>query len=208
MILTSCIAYTCKLLDNENKFMTVGVAAIDRVQMSEVFSDTNFNECWTCRRDKELMVIDNDSSHKSEFSNEDSDRNRALTICNEDHTIIVLLSIDNALVSGRHGGIADCALFDEAKFRLVEFKTNALGNSEQSIRDTFDKALSQLKETLTFFSEKYNDQEIKFDKVFHITCHVVTSNSFPKSKAVKQEYQLSFAEDTGFELGFSDKIYW
>lgn len=49
---------------------------------------------------------------------------------------------------------------------------------------------------------------IHFEDATVISCHIVVSHSFPKSKAMKQEFQLAFAEETGYALNFSEKTYW
>lgn len=191
--------------------MAVGVLAIDKLKMDEAFASnmhSPFNQCWTIRMDKELMVVDDDTLKYSHFSNDINEEQKALMVINNNNKEIVLLSIDNKLISGLQGGIADCALFDDIQFRFVEFKTNALGNSEKAVRDTFDKATSQLVATYQLFTDRLNEVDIQFSDAVTISCHIVVSHSFPKSKAVKQEYQLAFADEYCMELSFSEKTYW
>lgn len=191
--------------------MNVGVKAIDKLKLSEAFSKgtyKKFNDCWTFRMDKTLMVIDDNDEKISKFSDNEDDEPNALLIINEENKEIVLLSIDNKLIKSYPGGITDCAVFDEEQFRFVEFKTNAYGNSEEAIRDTFDKAVSQLKNSLELFTERLNNVNINFLDSTDIKCHIVTSETFPKSKATKQEYKYSFADETGIELNFEHKTYW
>ena len=191
--------------------MAVGVLAIDKLKMDEAFASNThspFNECWTVRMDKELMVVDDDVLKYSQFSNNINEEQKALMVINNNNKEIVLLSIDNKLIAGHIGGIADCALFDDEQFRFIEFKTNALGNSEKAVRDTFDKATSQLIATYQLFTDRLNEVDIQFNDAVAISCHIVVSHSFPKSKAVKQEYQLAFADENCMELNFSEKTYW
>ena len=130
-------------------------------------------------------------------------------VINENNKQIVLLSIDNKLIKDHEGGIADCALFDDKLFRFVEFKTNAYGNSEQSVRDTFDKATGQLKETICVFKDRLQKVNIQFEDAVTISCYVVVSQRFPKNRAVKQEYQISFSdENNNIALFFPEKVYW
>ena len=130
-------------------------------------------------------------------------------VINENNRQIVLLSIDNKLIKEHVGGICDCALFDDKQFRFVEFKTNAYGNSSEQVRETFDKATSQLKETIHVFKDRLQKVEIQFEDAVTLSCHVVVSQRFPKSRAIKQEYQISFAdENNNIGLFFSDKTYW
>ena len=101
----------------------------------------------------------------------------------------------------------DCPT-EEEQFRFVEFKTNAYGNSEQAVRDTFDKAVGQLTETIKVFEDKLEEVSIQFKDSITLCCHIVTSQRFPKSKAIKQEYQINFADENNIPLYFSEKTYW
>lgn len=76
------------------------------------------------------------------------------------------------------------------------------------MHDTFEKASHQLKETIHVFSDRMEKVGISFNDAIVISCHIVVSHSFPKSKAMKQEFQLAFAEETGYALDFSEKTYW
>lgn len=192
--------------------MAVNQSAIDNLRLDEAFATGTlrpFNECWTVRMDRELMIVDDDTEKYSRFSNNEEELQKALLVINENHREIVLLSIDNKLIRDHEGGIADCALFDDNQFRFVEFKTNAYGNSNEAVRDTFDKATGQLKETIRVFKDKLQKVNIKFEDAVTLSCHIVISHRFPKSRAIKQEYQMSFAdENNNIELSFAEKTYW
>ena len=192
--------------------MAVNQRAIDRIKLDEAFATETykpFNECWTVRMDSELMVIDDDDEKFSRFTDNPDDEQKALMVINENNRQIVLLSIDNKLIKEHVGGICDCALFDDKQFHFIEFKTNAYGNSPEQVRETFDKATSQLKETIHVFKDKLQKVDIVFEDAVTLRCHVVVSQRFPKSRAIKQDYQMSFAnENDNIALYFSDKIYW
>jgi hypothetical protein len=146
--------------------MAVNQAAIDHLRLDEAFGIETykpFNDCWTVKMDRELMVVDDDIEKVSRFSDDEAELQRALLVINENYRQIVLLSIDNKLIKEHEGGIADSALFDEEQFRFIEFKTNAYGNSEQAVRDTFDKATDQLKETIHVFKDRLQKVNIQFE---------------------------------------------
>ena len=184
--------------------------AIDELKLAEAFTQPHkpFDECWSVRMDSELLVIDDDDTHATRFSDDDDDVGRALMVVNEKNKEIVLLSIDNMLVAYRQGGITDGALFDTEQFHFIEFKTNALGNSEQAVFDTFDKAVGQLRETIKVFVEKMESQSVSLTDARQVYCHVVVSERFPRTRATRQAYSLQFFDETGIELSFSDKLYW
>lgn len=192
--------------------MAVNQQSIDSIRLDEAFATNTyrpFNECWTVRMDSELVVIDDDEEKCSRFSNNLDDLQKALLVINKNNKQIVLLSIDNKLIVNHEGGIADCALFDDKQFHFVEFKTNAYGNSSEQVRETFDKATSQLKETIRVFRNRLQDVNVVFEDTITLSCNVVVSQRFPKSRAIKQEYQISFAdENNNIPLFFPEKIFW
>lgn len=158
--------------------------------------------------DSELLVIDDDDTHATRFSDDDDDVGRVLMVINEKNKEIVFFSIDNMLVASRQGGITDGALFDIEQFHFIEFKTNALGNSEQAVFDTFDKAVGQIRDTIKVFVEKFEPQGVNLTDVRKVYGHVVVSERFPRTRATRQDYCLCFFDETGIELSFSDKLYW
>ena len=189
--------------------MAVNQVAIDRLRLDEAFTQkmlhSAFNECWTVKCDELLLVVDDDEKKYSRFGADNEDIGRGLLVFNEQKCEIVLLSIDNKLLTGIQGGIADCALFDDKQFRFVEFKTNAEGNAKKN----FDKATGQLKNTIQVFKDRLQTVEIQFEDAVVLSCHVVVSNTFPRCQATMQDYQFEFATDTGgILLSFDSETYW
>lgn len=186
--------------------MSVGIDPIDKLQLDVAFGK-RFEKAWTVRADKRLLVIDDDVDHGSKFSDSEDDEPRALVVLNEKNKLIVLLAIDHQLIDNHPGGIADCAVFDENKIEFVEFKTNAYGNSEEAIRDTFDKACGQLEETLVVFKNQLLAVGVDLFQAMVVECRVVVAHRFPRATATKQDYCLQFASDTnGIELFFERQV--
>lgn len=185
--------------------MSLGVSEIDSIELAEAFPGNdgyaNLEECWSSSQNSEIIVIDNDA-RVCQFSTEpEVDRHRGLLLVNNSNHNIILLMIDNKLISNKPGGIADCAVFDMFQFLFVEFKTNALGHSQPAIEETFDKAISQLTETIKLFRKRA-------EKIFSyrkIMCHIITNHSFPRANAMKQNYIYSFWQENGLELSFESK---
>lgn len=192
--------------------MAINQSAIDRLRLDEAFSAGTvrpFSDCWQVRMDSLLSIVDDDDDKTTRFSDDEEEQWKALVIVNERNRQIVLLSIDNKLIKNHPGGIADCAIFDERQFRFVEFKTNAYGNSEQAIRDVIEKAMSQLVETIKVFRGRLKIVSICLEECAKLSCHIVLSHSFPRSKALKQEYQILFAdENEGLGLCFEERTHW
>lgn len=181
--------------------MAVGIENIDKLKLDIVFG-SRFDNAWTVRTDTKLLVVDDNDTKVSRFSDDKSDEYRALMVVNEKHKLITLVAIDHVLINNHPGGIADCMVFDDSKLEFIEFKTNAYGNSDESIKDTFDKACNQLKETLVVFRDKLKLVGVDLINVMAIECRIIVSQRFPKATATKQDYKLKFANDTKIELFF------
>lgn len=186
--------------------MTIGIDIIDKLKLDLAF-DNHFDDCWTVRTDSKLLVIDDDVNRKSRFSDDEMDEERALIIINSHNKVITLISIDHALIENHPGGIADCAVMDNQKIAFVEFKTNAYGNSDESIYDTFEKASNQLKETLHVFGCRLSTLGIDLREVMAVECRIIVSHRYPKASAFKQDFRALFAQETnGIDLYFERLI--
>ena len=193
--------------------MAVNQKAIDHLRLNEAFAEKMlhraFDECWTVKCDELLLVVDDDETKVSRFGAADKDIEKGLLVFNEQKREIVLLSIDNQLLKSVQGGVADCALFDDRQFRFVEFKMNAEGNNDRAVRKTFDKATSQLVNTIKIFKDGLETVEVSFADAVALRCHVVLSKSFPVSRSIMQNFQMEFALNTdGIPLDFSSETYW
>ena len=150
--------------------MAVNQGAIDRLRLDEAFSKKllhrAFDECWTVKCDQKLPVVDDDATRISRYGSESDDIEKALIVLNENKREIVLLSIDNQLLKSVQGGVADCALFDDRQFRLVEFKTNAEGKSDRAIRKTPEKAGKQLGNTISIFRNSLETVDVALSDAF------------------------------------------
>lgn len=193
--------------------MSVNQKAIDRLRLDEAFAEKMlhraFDECWTVKCDELLLVVDDDETKVSRFGAANEDIEKGLLVFNEQKREIVLLSIDNQLLKSVQGGVADCALFDDQQFRFVEFKMNAEGNNDRAVRKTFDKATSQLVNTIKIFKDGLETVDVSFADAVALWCHVVLSKSFPVSRSIMQNFQMEFALNTdGIPLDFSSETYW
>lgn len=193
--------------------MSIGIESVDRLRLDEAFTGKMVHlplaDCICVKCDERLLVVDDDETKCSRFVKEGDDVGKALMVINEKKREIVLLSIDNKLLTGIQGGIADCAIFDDKQFRFVEFKTNAEGKSTRAIQNTFDKATGQLRNTIQVFKDRLQTVDIKFEDAVVLSCHIVLSHNFPRSMATTQNYQYEFATDTGgIMLSFDSETYW
>jgi hypothetical protein len=192
--------------------MAVNHVAIDRLRLDEAFTTKMlhkaFNECWSVKCDELLLVVDDDESKVSRFGTACEDVEKGLLVFNEQKREIILLSIDNQLLKGVQGGVADCALFDDKQFRFVEFKMNAEGRSLKAAHNAIEKAEQQLKNTIRIFSEGEKNVNVDFENAVTLSCHVVLSRTFPATQSAIQNYQMTFAAETGIYLSFDSETLW
>lgn len=151
-----------------------------------------------------LYIIDDDKAHHSRLASADEILSGGFTGYNPTRKCLHLLSIDNMLMKNTPGGVADCAMFCLDNFAFIEFKTNAEGRTNKSSEETYNKAISQLKNTLRIFSDKLKSVGIDFAIHITIVSHIVVSTRFPRSSASELNYMVEFFDNTGTDLSFDN----
>lgn len=179
---------------------------IQHLRLYSAFKDLACNvlSCIEVNNSSYVYIIDDDTQKCSRFAKFDEDTEICFCGINCNNHNLHLLAIDNKLLSNVPGGIADCALFNSEHFALIEFKTNAEGNSQASVEYTYRKAINQLKNTITIFSNRLKNVNIDFYKQINIAPYIVVSTKFPRSLAMEQNYAIHFANDTLLELNFGN----
>ena len=71
---------------------------------------------------------------------------------------------------------------------------------------TFDKAVSQLKETIHFFENKLSTLSLDLKSSSDVSCRIILAHSFPKATAAKQDIELAFLEEEGLDLSFESQL--
>ena len=93
-----------------------------------------------------------------------------------------------------------------AYFHFVEFKTNAICQSDAGVEETYEKAIQQLISTLELFKEVLAKVKIDFLEKLHVECHVIVSSVFPRNNASEMTKAWIFAQKTGISLSFENEI--
>lgn len=183
--------------------------AISQLKLRFAFRGYNPSvlQCIDNTKEQEIMVVDDEQTHVSHFTQDENQRLRCVLVKNASQKEFYLLAIDNCFISNRPGGIADCALFDEKQFNFVEFKTNAMGNSIPQIEYTYRDALGQLDTTYTLFRNKINAAGVNFDHVVEVRCFITVANHFPRQSAIEQNIVKEAADsDNHLDLSFEPEI--
>lgn len=152
--------------------------------------------------DSFVYVVDDEAMKVSRLASKEEGETYGFIAENACNTPMFLLPIDHKLLDSLPGGVTDCALFDEKTFAFIEFKTNASGNSSNSIEYTYNKAVSQIENTLAVFKSCMANAHLDFLKTIRVMAFVVVSPMFPRANATEQSLTVDFATRTGLELSF------
>lgn len=180
--------------------------AIKRLKLSRAFKGYNPSvlDCCEFSSEVRIMVVDDDYTH---ISQHEEDFNRCCICSNPNRHELIILPLDKKLIKQRVGGIADGAAFDESKFAFLEFKDQAQGNTPDSIKGTYTKAISQLTNALQLFDNKLKNIKIDFRTTINIVCHIIVSDKFPRASALEQNMMIDFAmTNKGVGLSFEREI--
>lgn len=180
--------------------------AFTGLKLMQAFKGYNpsVTDCMEITSAERIMIIDEGFTH---ITDDPMDAGRCCFAINPSLHELVVLPLDKRLVKQRDGGMADGAVFDASKFAFLEFKDQAEGNSESLIQYTYDKATSQLEAALQLFRQQIASCGINLDDQREVECHVIVSESFPRSKAREQAMMTAFALDTdGVTLSFEREV--
>lgn len=183
-------------------------AAVKNLKLCQAFWGHNpkITDCIEEVSDSEFYIEDNQKVGYT-IKVESPTQDKTCRILNSSQDTAVLLPIDNKFIKNKENGIADAAVFNAGNFHFVEFKTNAEGNSDYAVAETYKKAMDQLKETLNLFESKLNAIKIDFRKQVNIECNIIVSETFPRNKATEMTNAIQFAKDSkGISLEFENEI--
>ena len=161
-------------------------------------------DCVDSRNDTQLRVVDDNAACVSRFAGADETAD-CFFADNHAGRLVHLLAIDHKLLSNIPGGVADCAVLHEDRFCIVEFKLNAEGNSVEAVNYTYDKAVSQIENTLAIFERKIREAGVDFYTATEVVCNVVVAEKFPRASATEQHLLVQFADAHQLDLSFDNR---
>lgn len=183
-------------LPNEVKHLRLGSAF-------RSFTNT-FSNCIETTSDKRFFIVDDGYTR---ISNLQEDEHRACIANNPNSHQVIVLAIDHKLIAQRVGGMADGAAFDMNNFYLLEFKDQAQGKTIQSIEETFDKAMLQLRQALNLFIDRTREVGVDLMKEVNVEAHIIVNDMHPRISSIEQSRMLAFPMDNnGVPLSFDRQI--
>ena len=154
------------------------------------------SQCIKSSTDEMIYVADKEQEHYSDFVTSHSIEyllGKVMTIHNEQQKEIVLVQIDNKLISSSsYQPRCDCAIADKEAFRFVEFKTNALGISDNAYSQTYETAMRQLSASIQLFADKTKRIGFPLKDRRKLSAHICTSVRFPRIQTSEIGYAVKF----------------
>ena len=168
------------------------------------------SQCIKSSTDEMIYVADKEQEHYSDFVTSHSIEyllGKVMTIHNKQQKEIVLVQIDNKLISSSSSQPrCDCAIADEESFRFVEFKMNALGNTDNAYSQTYETAMRQLSASIQLFADKTKQIGIPLKDRRKLSAHICTSIRFPRIQTSEIGYAVKFGLLEHLPLFFDNEI--
>ena len=154
-----------------------------------------------------IWVTDDEDAGHSVFVTDTNgvNKNKLLKVFNPNATTLFLWRIDGAMF--QRLSKCDCALLHDKLMHLVEFKANALNQSDKSIEANYDKASNQLAITYEQFLDLYEKAGKDLWDVFHdIDAMIVFDKTVPQDNAYQKKVKKQFTDRTLLKLEFGNDI--
>ena len=168
------------------------------------------SQCVKSSTDEMIYVADKEQEHYSDFVTSRSIEyvlGKVMTIHNKQQREIVLIQIDNKLISSSSSQPrCDCAIVDVDTFRFVEFKTNALGNTDNTYSQTYETAMRQLSTSIHLFAGKTQQIGFPLKDRRKLSAHICTSIRFPRIQTSEIGYAVKFGLLEQLPLYFDNEI--
>lgn len=194
----------------------MNLSVIERLSLKDAFNDLAVFNDVKCADDllKELL----DHSDKSTVYIYDSvdlghsviiddtygvGRDRVFVVENNHKSSLFLLRIDGLLFA--KDTKCDCAVISSNELNFIEFKSNAANRTEEAINDNYEKASSQLLNTLREFRCRYAKINKSLDELVNIECFAVFNRTVPRNSATQKRISANFLrESKGVKLKFEN----
>ena len=168
------------------------------------------SQCIKSSTNEMIFVADKEQERYSDFVTSLSIEyllGKVMTIHNKQQKEIVLVQIDNKLISSSSSQPrCDCAIEDDEAFRFVEFKTNALGNTDNAYSQTYETAMRQLSASIQLFTDKTKQIGFPLKDRRKLSAHICTSVRFPRIQTSEIGYAVKFGLLEHLPLYFDSKI--
>lgn len=189
---------------------------IDQLVLKDAFSDNPkfqsvnnsedyLTELFECENRGQLYIYDDtDKGYSTYVENTFGlGRDKTFIILNKNHKDVFLWHIDGVLFS--KDSKCDCAILTDVDMDFIEFKSNAVNNTEEAIEDNYTKASGQLLTTIEAVTERCSSVGVELVDVVKIKAFAVFNRSVPKNDALRKNISTKFLKDSGgIKLSFDN----
>lgn len=189
--------------------------AVTRLRLCKSLEDCGHSveKCFKSSSAKTLYAYDDTVLKSSDWKESiaPEEISRSFIVRNDDGIEIVLLPLDNCIISGNSvtkGGVNDCAILTEWQMSFIEFKTNVTSNSDKNMEDKTNDAIKQLWNTFdTIISPRCKTKGIDLAAEVDIDFFIIFDRNLDVTNvsASRLEKQLYFLKTTGFQLYFDNE---
>lgn len=137
-------------------------------------------DCIASTTEKEFYLKDDEQTHTVVITSASGD-DKICKVSNPSGQEAVVLAIDHKLIDNREGGIADGAVFNLSDFHFVEFKTNAICQSDAGVEETYVKAMQQLISTVDLFKGVLAKAHVDFTVKYKLNAISLFPIYFPET---------------------------
>lgn len=158
-----------------------------------------------------MSIYDDAVLGYSDWINDNSGSPDAFIAHNADNKKLILLPLDNRIISGqkvKQGGVADCAVLTMDNMSFIEFKTNVRSNTDRNISEKTEDAINQLWHTFNeIIFPRCSAKGIDIAKMVDIEFYIVFNKELDvtSSSASRLNYQMEFMNDHHFPLYFDNE---
>lgn len=158
-----------------------------------------------------MSIYDDTVLGYTDWINGDSDSPNAFIAHNADNKKLILLPLDNRIISGpvvTQGGVADCAVLTMDNISFIEFKTNVTSNTELNIRSKTEDAISQLWHTYDgIISPRCLAKGIDIATMVDVEFYIVFNKELDVTSATasRLNHQMEFMRDHNLPLYFENE---
>ena len=197
--------------------MSVDYTAIKRLRLQEAFNDNEkfqkiaadddyLEELFSETHRGKIYIHDDETEGHSIFIEDTNGigSDKIFEITNSGHQELFLWHIDGVLF--KKDSKCDCGFLTNNYVGFVEFKSNALNNSREAIKANYNKAVSQLKLTITEVKNRCERIGVDLLAESPIEAFAVFDKTVPKDKASQKNLAVKFQlEMEGIPLNFSNE---
>ena len=193
-----------KDLSIKQVFDGIGIDALlssiqnERDYLALLFEETTHRTIW--------VTDDEDAGHSVFVTDTNGvNKNKLLKVHNTNATTLFLWRIDGVMF--QRLSKCDCALLHDRLMHLVEFKANALNQTDESIEANYDKASNQLAITFEQFMDLYENAGKDLWEIFDdIDARIVFDKTVPQDNAYQKKVKKQFTDRTLLKLEFGNDI--